>query len=295
MTINPFFNLYKNRQEQSLVEDLINESINMLGFDAYYIPNSNEESRDLFYGDDPLKQFDDAYVITAYLSNSVDPGMNNDFFSKFGLEIKNNVRIQLPRREFAKKVPQEEYSRPQEGHLVYIPFLSGTGELYEIKYVNDSSDFFTLGRKAPYYWELELELFKYSNELVDTGIEEIDVIEKDSAYVLQLNLRDGTGNYEINEVVYQSPDLVLANATAKASVVDWDGTNLILSVSNISGTFSNDDEIVGNHSEATYFLESYDPLNQSTKKDSFDNSIIETESDKFIVSDEENPFGTLGF
>ena len=160
MPTNLFFNNYKSKQEQNLVEDLITEAIKMMGFDAYYIPNSQEASRDLLYGDDPLKKFQTSYPIEVYMTNSVDPGMNQDFFSKFGLEIKNNVRVQLPRRSFAKRVPQDSYTRPREGDLLYIPWLSGTGELYEIKYVNDTKDYFTLGRRQPYYWELELELFK---------------------------------------------------------------------------------------------------------------------------------------
>ena len=104
MPTNYFFNFYKNKPEQNLVEDLITESIKMFGFNGYYIPNTNDSARDLLYGDDPLKKFDNAFVVAAYMSNSVDPGVNNDFFSKFGLEIKNAVRIQIARREFTKQV-----------------------------------------------------------------------------------------------------------------------------------------------------------------------------------------------
>lgn len=291
MPVNPFFNLYKNRQEQSLVEDLINESINMLGFDAYYIPNDNEISRDLIYGEDPLKTFDDAYIITVYLSNSVDPGMNNDFFSKFGLEIKNNVRIQLPRREFAKKVDPDPKARPIEGSLVYIPFLSGTGELYEIKYVNDSRDFFTLGRKQPYYWELELELFKYSNEEINTGIEEIDVSNEVDSYAIEYILGAGSGDYSIGEYAYQGPSLSVASA--KGIVQSWDGPNKIIKLTNISGVFSNTSTIVGATSETSYAITSYDPLDSPQLRDAWDNKIVETESNSIVDTSINNPFGML--
>jgi len=291
MTVNPFFNLYKNRQEQSLVEDLINESINMLGFNAYYIPNDNEVSRDLIYGEDPLKTFDDAYVVTVYLSNSVDPGMNNDFFSKFGLEIKNNVRIQLPRREFAKKVDADPKARPIEGSLVYIPFLSGTGELYEIKYVNDSRDFFTLGRKQPYYWELELELFKYSNEEINTGIDEIDVSNEVDSYAIEYILGEGSGNYNVREYAYQGYSL--STASAKGIVQSWDGPNKIIKLTNISGVFSNTSTIVGANSEASYAITSYDPLDSPQLKDAWDNKIVETESNSIVDTSINNPFGML--
>ena len=291
MPVNPFFNNYKNRQEQSLVEDLINESINMMGFDGYYIPNSNEQSRDLIYGEDPLKKFDDAYVVTVYLSNSVDPGMNNDFFSKFGLEIKNNVRVQLSRREFSKKVSPDISNRPKEGALLYIPFLSGVGELYEIKYVNDSTDFFTLGRKQPYYWELELELFKYSNEEIDTGIEEIDFVNRTDPYSIEYTMTTGTGQYMLSENVYQGASL--ATSTASGVVQGWDGTNLILKISNIAGTFSNTSVIIGDMSDARYSILNFDHMNKPSKENAWDNKIIETESSGLIDTSETNPFGTL--
>jgi hypothetical protein len=180
--ISPFFNNYKNHQEQLLLEDLITEAIKLKGFECYYIPNNNKIADDLLYGDSPLKKFENTYVIPALLVNAIDPGMNNEFFSKFGLEIKNNVRIAIPRRDFAKNVPQTTHLRPKEGDLIYIHFLSGNGELYEIKYVNDTIDNFMLGRERPYSWELELELFKYSHEEMDTGIQEIDLIEDDSTF-----------------------------------------------------------------------------------------------------------------
>ena len=291
MTVNPFFNLYKNKQEQSLVEDLINESINMLGFDAYYIPNTNESSRDLIYWEDPLKHFDDAYVVTAYLSNSVDPGMNNEFFSKFGLEIRNNVRILIARREFTKKVDPVYDNRPAEGSLVYIPFLSGNGELYEVKFVNDTSDFFTLGRKLPYYWELELELFKYSNEEINTGIEEIDMVNEGDAYAIEYILDSGSGNYILKEYAYQGNSFL--TATAKGIVQDWDAPNKTIKLTNISGEFSNTSSIIGANSAASYTILSFDPLDTPQFRDAWDNKVLEDQADSIVDTTVNNPFGML--
>lgn len=293
MPSNYFFNFYKNVPEQNLVEDLLNESIKMFGFNGYYIPNENEAARDLIYGDDPLKKFSNAYVVASYLSNSVDPGMSNEFFSKFGLEIKNSVRVQIPRREFAKQVPQTttNYNRPKEGDLFYIPFLSGNGELYEIKFVNDSTDFFTLGRKYPYYWELELELFKYSSEEVNTGIEEIDFVNRVDAYAIEYILSTGSGNYELLEFVYQGNSI--DNADALGKVQEWDYPSKTLKLTNISGTFSNTSLIIGATSNASYYLSSYDPLDYAQTENGWDNKNIEDEINDFIDTSESNPFGLL--
>lgn len=291
MATSVFFNNYKSRPEQNLVEDLIHEAVKIMGFDAYYIANSNDEARDLLYSDDPLKKFEAAYPVEVYLSNSVDPGMSGEFFSKFGLEIKNSIRIQLPRRAFAKRIPQDKFQRPREGDLVYIPFLSGRGELYEIKFVNDTSDFFTLGRKEPYYWELELELFKYSHEQIETGVEEIDMVVDSDAYSIDYKLSTGTGDYKKDEIVYQGDNIFVA--TAQGIVKDWNLPNTTLSLVNISGEFSNTEIVIGSESSAQWNVSTYNPMNYSQFENAWDNKVVEDEFVNIIDSSESNPFGIL--
>lgn len=291
MPTSSFFNNYNNRQEQNLVEDLIHEAVKIMGFDCYYVPNSNESVRDLLFSDDPLKKFKNAYPLEVYLSNSTDPGMSGDFFSKFGLEVKNSIRIQLPRRAFAKRVPQDTHSRPKEGDLIYIPFLSGKGELYEIKFVNDTTDFFTLGRREPYYWELELELFKYSHEEIDTGIEEIDFVNEFDAFSIVYKVSSGTGNYIEKEIVYQGTDK--ANATAFGTLQDWNLPEMTLRVSNMMGEFSNNTVIVGATSNARYTIVSFDPLDEPQIENAWDNKVVEDEISLVLDKSEINPFGGL--
>lgn len=286
MPVNPYFNFYNNKNEQNLLEGLMNEAINIFGFTGYYIPIANGVVPDLLYGDSPLKKFDHSYQMAMRLSNQVDPGMNNDFFSKFGLEIKNNVRVQITKREFSKSVPEDEYNRPKEGDLIYIPHLSGVGELYEIKYTNDSIDKFSLGRKEPFYWELELELFKYNSEKIDTGIEELDSIEEQSAYAIEYQLGSGNGDFEIGEIVYQSN-------TVFGTVKDWFGQDNIIKLTNIHGVITTGNTITGNLSGSSYIVEEYDPLEKPQFRDSWDNKVIEEISDTVINTDEQNPFGSL--
>jgi hypothetical protein len=290
MPTNPYFDFYKNRPEQNLVEDLIHEAVKMFGFDCYYIPRNEAAVSDLLYGDDPLKKFDAAYPMEVYLTNSVDPGMNNDFFSKFGLEIKNTIRIQVPRRAFAKRVPQDTHTRPKEGDLVYIPFLSGTGELYEIKYTNDATDYFTLGRKQPYYWELELELFKYSHEDMNTGVEEIDVVEQVNSFAIDYILDTGTGNFKVNELAYQGP---VGSPTSFATVQNWNAPTKTLKVTNMSGIFDSDLNVIGSESGANYSIQNFDELDNPQIRDGWDNKVIEDISDTVIDTSESNPFGIL--
>ena len=75
MPTNHYFNNYGAINEQRLVEDIIVESIKIMGTDAYYLPNNNDEARDLLYGEDPLKTFTSAFPIEIYPENIMDYGI----------------------------------------------------------------------------------------------------------------------------------------------------------------------------------------------------------------------------
>ena len=293
MATNHYFNNYGSHSEQRVIEDIIVESIKIMGFDAFYLPNDNNEARDLLYGEDPVKKFKSSFAIEMYLSSSLEYGGEKEFFSKFGLEIKNNVQVVLSKRSFSQRVPQNTFTRPREGDLVYIPFLNGTGELFEIKFTNQTKDFFMLGRKVPYFYELEMEKFKYSQEVITTGQPDIDAVVTDSAYTLHLNTGAGTGTYAINEIAYQSTDGTYANASTVAIVQSWIPSSSTLSVSNIAGDFVDGQLIYGQTSKAQYTLTSFDPLNNPANKENYDNQYIANTSSGIVNFSEINPFGNI--
>jgi hypothetical protein len=293
MATSVYFNNYNSLAEQRVVEDLIVESIKIMGFDAYYLPIENETDRDILYGEDPVKRFSAAFPIEFYLSSSMEYGGEKEFFSKFGLEIKNTVNIILSKRSFSQRVPQDSFTRPREGDLIYVPFLNGTGELFEIKFTNQTKDFFMLGRKIPFFYELELEKFKYSQEVIDTGVEDIDDVMIQSSYTLDLTTGTGTGTYEAREVVFQSTDNTQANAWVVALVQEWIKPDDSLKVTNIAGEFRDNVAIIGATSNARYFLASYDPLKDSTKNESYDNSYFFDTANNIIDFTETNPFGKI--
>jgi hypothetical protein len=294
MATSPYFNNYKAKySEQRLVEDLMAESIKIQGFDAYYIPNGNAVSRDLLYGEDPVKKFNSAFPVEMYLSSVMGHEGQKDFFSKFGLEIRNQVHVLVSRKAFYQRVPQTTYLRPLEGDLVYVPFLNGGGELYEIKFVDQNKDGFTLGRRNPYYYELEMEKFKYSQEVISTGVADIDIAVSDSAYTLHLNTGVGTGTYTLKELAFQSSDNTYANATAIATVQTWIPSSNTLSVTNIAGEFVDGSVIIGYTSNARYTLSTFNPLENPAHLEPYSNSLLQTSANTYVNTTETNPIGGL--
>ena len=60
-------------------------------------------------------------------------------------------------------------SRPKEGRP---NLFSSRRSLFEIKYVEHEKPFYQLQKN--YVYELRCELFRIENEIIDTGVDEID-------------------------------------------------------------------------------------------------------------------------
>lgn len=294
MATNKYFNNYNARYtDQRLMENLIVESIKIMGVDVYYLPNDNDLSRDLLYGEDPVKKFPAAFTIEAYPNNVADYGGEKDFFSKFGLEIRNDISVIISKRSFEERVQVSGLYRPREGDLIFVPVLNGVGELYEIKFADQDKDMSLLGRPKPYYWELSLEKFKYSNEQITTGVPEIDLVVTDSAYTIHFDTGVGSGNYLPSEIVFQSTDGTTNNCIAYATVQQWLPLSNTLSVTNIAGEFVDGYEMIGYQTGANYILNSYDPMYHPAAKESYDNYTIRNESLQILDFSETNPFGPI--
>lgn len=292
MATNHYFNNFPGvvTPEQLLVEDLIIESIKQYGADVYYIPRKSLSTEDDIYGEDPTKTFNAAYSLEMYIQTTNSYEGPGEFFSKFGLEIRESLRVVVARRTFNKYVPQSMYVRPREGDLVYIPALRN---MYEIKYVEEERNFYTLGRRTPlfYYYELSMEQFKYSNERFTTGVEEIDDIGRDYSYTQILTMNsNGTGNYKHGETVFQGANL--ASATSTAIVKNWIPSNTTLQIVNIKGVFSTSANIIGSTTGANYNLTSYDRQDfDAVHEELINNEIIQDEANSITDFTETNPFG----
>jgi len=163
--------------EQRLVEDLIIESIKIYGFDLYYLPRT-EVNPDTIFEDDTIASYDNAIPVEAYLENVDGFGGDGELMSKFGIEIRDTATFVMARNRWADVVGagRSNYlqlpNRPSEGDLLYMPL---THSYFEIKRVDTHDPFYQLGKL--YVYKLQCELWQYSSEDLNTGIEEIDSLE----------------------------------------------------------------------------------------------------------------------
>ena len=178
--------------EQNLYEDITIEGLKIYGHDAYYIPRKivNEDS---LFNEDQLSSFGSSYMIEAYVANVDGYEGEGDLLSKFGLEIKDQVTLVIANRRWEQLIGRHVASdtdldrtvtrRPMEGDLIYLPFAKG---LFEITFVEAEDPFYQL-QNLPTF-QLKCELFKYSGEDIDTGVDIIDTYETQFADRQRLTL-----------------------------------------------------------------------------------------------------------
>lgn len=166
--------------EQNLIEDLIIESIRIYGFDIWYIPRTLG-AKDELLNEDDLSTFNSAYMIEAYVKNVDGFAGDGDFLSKFGLQINDTMTLTIAMRKFLEDVALFDGEvRPNEGDLIYFPL---NRKIFEVKFVEHEAIFYQMGKLQTY--DLRCELFEYSQERFNTGVEEIDTLL--APYVLTSN------------------------------------------------------------------------------------------------------------
>ena len=288
MAVSQYFNNFSGRMtgEQRLMEDNIVESIKIMGHDCWYVPREGFNETDSLFGENPQSKFERAYHMEMYLANVEGYEGDGDFFSKFGVEIRDTSNFICSRRSFERYVPSSIAQRPREGDLVFVP---GLQKLFEIKFVEEELLFFSLGNRNPYIYEMRCELFRYSQESINTGVDEIDHVEHTLGYAIQIDVTTGSGNFYQEERVYQGANL--AYSTASADVRDWDPVLKQLQLINIIGEFATGSAIKGVTSNANYNISITDTLGDYLDYDTYDNKIIQTEADAIISFNEHNPFG----
>ena len=189
MPLNSYF-LQGSQGEQRLVQDLINEQLKIYGQDIIYLPRKLV-SQDSILNESIASEFDDSFRMEAYLANYEGFAGNGDILSKFGVQSTDQITLIVSKEryeDFISPFLQGEdvlvSSRPQEGDLIYFP-LDNT--IFEIKYVEAKKPFYQLNKLFVY--QLSCEVFDAAlDELVDTGIEEVDQAVSDFIFTTKLTM-----------------------------------------------------------------------------------------------------------
>ncbi len=148
----------------------------MYGVEIYYVPRKYITKKSIIK-ELIESEFTSAYPLEAYVNTYDGYGGPGTLLSKFGVQPINELSLVISKERFESYItplingqPNIELStRPKEGDLVYFPLGD---RLFEIKFVEHEKPFYQLQKN--YVYELTCELFIYEDEIIDTGIEELD-------------------------------------------------------------------------------------------------------------------------
>ena len=189
MALNPYFQ-QGAVSEQNLVQDLINEQLKIYGIEVYYLPRQYV-TKNTVIKEVIESKFTDAYPIEAYVDTYEGYEGVGTLLSKFGIQELDDLNLIISQERYSsyitpliENIPNIELAtRPKEGDLIYFPLGD---RLFEIKYVEHEKPFYQLQKN--YVYELRCELFRYEDEVVDVGIDDIDETVVDKGYIQTLTL-----------------------------------------------------------------------------------------------------------
>ena len=232
--LNPFFT-QGTVGEQNLVQDLINEQLRMYGVDIFYLPRKYMTENTILR-EVVQSKFDMALPLEAYVDNYDQYSGAGNILSKFGIESKDEVRLIISRERFENYITpliQDQANvklstRPKSGDLIWFPL---DDRIYEIKDIEYAKPYYQL--QNLYVYELYCELFRLEDEVIATGIEDIDnnLIGEDY---------DGQTDDGINTIQGPTQTLTLIGSAvqATATVAIFDGGVRQFTISNRGGGYS---------------------------------------------------------
>ncbi len=187
--LNPFF-LQGSKTEQGLLQDLINETIQIHGVDVYYLPRQYVTKRTVIR-EVIQSKFSKAFPIEAYIDTYEGYEGAGVLLSKFGIQPNTDLSLIISKERYEnyispliKDIPNIELpTRPKEGDLIWFPLGD---RLFEIKFVEHEIPFYQL--QKTYVYNLKCELFRYQDEVIDTGVDIIDDNIEEYGYIETYNM-----------------------------------------------------------------------------------------------------------
>lgn len=187
--LNPFF-LQGSKGEQSLLQDLVNESLRIYGVDVYYLPRQYVTKKKIIR-EVIESEFNIALPIEAYIETFDGYEGAGTLLTKFGIQPYTDLTITISKERYSnyispliKNIPKIQLStRPKEGDLIYFPLGD---RLFEIKFVEHELPFYQL--QNTYVYVMKCELFQYQDEVIATGIDFIDNNVEELGFIQSLTM-----------------------------------------------------------------------------------------------------------
>lgn len=239
-----YFNFYKQNQEALIYDGMIKEICGNFGLPCKYMIKNRIKDNWLL-GDSLISQFDDStsFEVNLYTDNVSDFNGTDEFFSKFGLQMNNEIVLYGSLTELNKLTG----SIPYPGDLIYIPTMN---RIFELRKAEDKNSFFLMGENLSY--KLSCKLFEYNQEILTTNIPGVDVHNGKTTISQELIDNDIESLFIVNTIS--------SSITVGATVFDGINISTITDIVDIgttetgifiTGTISSNSLFIGGYVTAT--------------------------------------------
>ena len=242
--------------------------------------------------DTPTKSFVQLNGTDSSSSNSGDKIIQENDKDSFILSEESGTEFYL-----LSDTATTDADRPQEGDLVFHPTFS---KMFEISFVDHDDPFHQLDNNPVY--KLRCRQFEYSQEVIDTGITEIDEIEDD----LSKNPLDSQFTLEQSSAVNEN--IRIFHSAHEEGLLLLDGTDGSSTNTGDNVLFENDSTSVGENillegtgadgETASYLIQEDVIVGDYTTRGSQDktaqNELFDSLDDDVLDFSESNPFGDAG-
>ena len=242
--------------------------------------------------DTPTKSFVQLNGTDSSSSNSGDKIIQENDKDSFILSEESGSEFYL-----LSDTATTDADRPQEGDLVFHPTFS---KMFEISFVDHDDPFHQLDNNPVY--KLRCRQFEYSQEVIDTGIAEIDEIEDD----LSKNPLDSQFTLEQSSAVNEN--IRIFHSAHEEGLLLLDGTDGSSTDTGDNVLFENDSTSVGENillegtgaddETASYLIQEDVIVGDYTTRGSQDktaqNELFDSLDDDVLDFSESNPFGDAG-
>lgn len=235
--LNPYFNNYNHQGQQTLQDVLVQESIQSKGIELVYIER-DQANLDLLYGEDPQNEFNNAKKFVAYLESFDGYSGQNEFFSKFGMSVNDEITLQINPSLFN----QQTRIFPKEGDLLYFPMDKA---IFEITWCTPRDQFYQNGILQ--IQKIQAQKFVYQHEKIDAKLQNTEI--SSDMYDLDLNeltkfeTDDLEQMFSLSERLDKTVD-INKDQLAEDKLIKKNFQKIDIDTSHVNGQTSNDIEFL---------------------------------------------------
>ncbi len=166
--------MFDNMSKSPIIQDMVEEVVEVIGFQAKYLPRKYSTALDPVFGEDPSSKFDTVWTLQILIDEYQEYGDVGDFYGKFGISVTDEMKVTFTKKSFAEQTAATDDDTPIAGDLLYF---TDAEALFEVTFVGNDSTFYPSPEGPAHVWTLTLKPWEYGGEDIDVADAEITALE----------------------------------------------------------------------------------------------------------------------